>query len=138
MEIALTPAVRAFLEDEPRFATIATINPDGSPHQVVVWFLVRGDRILLNSLEGRRWPANLRRDPRISLTIEDGLDYVTLAGLATEEPDPALAQAEIAEMAHRYHDAAEAQALVAERFSSQSRVRFFVSPTRIETHGEID
>jgi PPOX class probable F420-dependent enzyme len=138
MEAQLTPAVRAFLTTEPRFATIATINPDGSPHQVVVWYLVRGDRILLNSLEGRRWPANLRRDPRISLTVEDGLDYVTIAGLAAEEPDSALAQAEIAEMAHRYHDADEARALVAERFSSQSRVRFFVSPTRIETHGEID
>lgn len=132
----INPAVRAFLASEPRFATIATINPDGSPHQVVVWYLVRDDRILLNSLEGRRWPANLRRDPRISLTVEDGLDYVTITGHALEEPDPALAQAEIDEMAHRYHDADEAQRLVAERFSGQSRVRFFVSPTRIETHGD--
>ena len=138
MTVPMTPAVRAFLADAPRFATIATINPDGSPHQVVVWYLVHGDRIVLNSLEGRRWPANLRRDQRISVTVEDGLDYVNIVGLAAEEPDPALAQAEIAEMARRYHDAAEAERLIAERFSSQARVRFFVSPRKIETHGDID
>ena len=38
----LTAEARHFLE-EPRFAVIATINADGSPHQTVVWYLLRSD-----------------------------------------------------------------------------------------------
>ena len=60
----------AFL-DEPRYAAIATIDPDGGPRQAVVWYLLDGDTIVINSLDGRRWPANLRRDPRISIAITD-------------------------------------------------------------------
>ena len=37
----LTTEVRHFLET-PRFAVIATINEDGTLHQTVVWYLLRG------------------------------------------------------------------------------------------------
>ena len=59
------PAIRAFLE-RPRFATLSTVNADGAPFSAVVWYALEGDRILFNSSNGRRWPANLRRDPRIA------------------------------------------------------------------------
>ena len=59
---------RRFLESH-RFAVIGTTNPDNSPHQAVVWYLVERDeadiRLVVNSREGRRWPSNLRRDPRL-------------------------------------------------------------------------
>ena len=71
----LTPEARAFL-DAPRFAVIATIDPDGAPHQAVVWYRLDGDEIVINSADGRRWPANLRRDPRIHFSVEDGYRYV--------------------------------------------------------------
>ena len=48
----LTAAVRHFLET-PRFAVIATINEDGSPHQTVVWYLLRGDDIVMNTASCR-------------------------------------------------------------------------------------
>ena len=77
----LAPDVREFLTVPGRYATLATIDPDGSPLQAVVWYdLLDDGGILLNSLDGRRWPANLRRDPRASITVEDGYDYVSMRG----------------------------------------------------------
>ena len=60
--------VRAFLAAPGRFATLATLDPDGTPRQAVIWYRLDADgRIVINSADGRRWPANLRRDPRCSL-----------------------------------------------------------------------
>ena len=68
----LAPDARDFLAAPGRHGVLATIEPDGSPLQAVVWYeLEADDTILLNSLEGRRWPTNLLRDPRASFTVED-------------------------------------------------------------------
>jgi PPOX class probable F420-dependent enzyme len=124
-----TEPIRAFL-DAPRYAVTATLNPDGSPHQAVVWYRLDGEDIVLNSAEGRRWPANLRRDPRISFMVEDGLRYVAARGRVDVDDDQEVAQADIAEMARRYHadDPAQAEALIAGRFAAQHRVTFRLRP----------
>ncbi len=67
---SLPDHVRRFLS-QPRYAAVATIDEDGAPRQAVVWFLLDGDTIVVNSLDGRRWPTNLRRDPRVSIAITD-------------------------------------------------------------------
>jgi PPOX class probable F420-dependent enzyme len=64
----LSPDARAFLA-APRFATIATIGADGAPHQAVVWYLVDGDDLIINSRPERHWPRNLAADPRIALAV---------------------------------------------------------------------
>ena len=69
--IALPDAIRAFLADGLRFATIATIDPDGGPRQAVIWYTLDGDDLIINSAVGRRWPANLVRDARISVAVAD-------------------------------------------------------------------
>src|SRR5512142_2966259 len=104
----LPDAVRSFLLDGLRFATIATISPDGSPHQAVVWFDVEsspegGDRVLGNSAEGRRWPMNLRRDARLSLVVEDGYEWVRVSGHVEIVDEQQRAQADIARLSRRYH-----------------------------------
>src|SRR3970282_1015452 len=65
------PPVRRFLPAPVRFAAIATSGADGTPHQAVVWYALDDEGILVNSLVGRRWPADLQRDPRIALTVLD-------------------------------------------------------------------
>ncbi len=124
--------VRAFLA-ESRFAVIATVDPDGAPHQAVVWYRLDGDEIVVNSAEGRRWPANLRRDPRIEVTVADGYRYVQARGVVTLVEDQAIAQADIAEMARRYHadDPAEAESLIRDRFEKQHRITFRLRPMRL-------
>lgn len=133
--MTLSERAREFLRPA-RFATIATINPDGSPHQAVVWYLLRDDHLVLNSLVGRRWPANLRRDPRLSMVVEDGLDYIAMSGAAEEDPDAGHGQADIAEMARRYETPAEAERLIEQRFAPQRRVSFVLRPTRVHEHWE--
>ena len=99
--------VRAFLDDL-RFATISTIEPTGDPRQAVVWYAVDGDEIVINSAIGRRWPANLVRDPRLSFTVIDAVDqyrWVGLTGTVRSITDWTTTQADIAAMARRYHAA---------------------------------
>lgn len=125
---------RAFI-DATRFATIATIDADGSIRQAVVWYAVEGNEIVVNSAVGRHWPSNLLRDPRVSLSIasEDGYHWVSITGTATPIEDQATAQADIAGMARRYHadDPGKADQLIRDRFMQQQRISFRVRPTRI-------
>jgi PPOX class probable F420-dependent enzyme len=71
------------LIEEPNFCFVATLRADGTPHVTPVWVDHDGDTILLNSAKGRAWPANLERDPRVTLTIpnrENQYEYVSIRG----------------------------------------------------------
>lgn len=135
---ALPDHVRRFLA-EPRYAAVATIDADGAPRQAVVWFLFDGDTIVVNSREGRRWPTNLRRDPRVSIAITDHAQewWIGLTGTVEVVDDQAQAQADIAAMARRYHGAESAEAKDAIAvFLTQRRVSFRLRPTNIHDHVE--
>jgi PPOX class probable F420-dependent enzyme len=136
----LPEPVRRFLA-ATRFITIATIDPDGLPRQAVLWYRLAGGEIVLNSAVGRRWPANLRRDPRISLVVTDETDgyrWVGLTGEARVVEDQATAQADIAEMARRYHadDPAKAEHLIRHQFERQQRISFRIAPSAV--HDELE
>ena len=130
--------IREFLQ-APRFASVATVDEDGRPRQAVVWFLFDRGTIVINSLEGRRWPANLRRDPRVSIAVTDGVKqaWVGLTGTIEVVDDQAQAQADIDAMARRYQvtgDPADPEELIERRFSRQKRVSFRLRPTAIHDH----
>ena len=78
----LSPAQRAFLQ-EKRFAVVGTRNPDGSPHLAVMWYLLDGDDIVVNSAQGRIKDRNLAADPRMSVLVEDGYRWIRIDGRAT-------------------------------------------------------
>ncbi len=128
----IEPSVRRFLEAPGHFAVVATLDPDGSVHHAVAWYLLRDGTLVLNSREGRRWPGNLLRDPRVSVAVEDGYRWVTLRGTVEVIDDQARAQADIAEMARRYHadDPAHAEEQV-RMFREQRRVTFELAPARV-------
>jgi len=129
--------VRAFLA-EPRYATVATTDRNGAPRQAVIWYLLDGDTIVINSLDGRLWPTNLRRNPHISVavTAAEREEWVGITGTVEIVDDQDQAQADIAAMARRYHTRNPAQAddLIKNRFQPQRRVSFRVTPTRIHDH----
>jgi PPOX class probable F420-dependent enzyme len=134
--------VDAFLAAPRRFAVLATLDPDGTPRQAVIWYRLDPDgRITVNSAEGRRWPANLRRDPRCSLSVLDGPDgyrFVALVGRVVEViDDQEVAQADIAAFARHYHvkDPAKAERLIAD-FRAQLRVSFRIEITSAHDHLE--
>jgi PPOX class probable F420-dependent enzyme len=132
--VDIEDSTRAFI-DTTRFATIATIDADGSIRQAVVWYTVEGHEIVVNSAVGRRWPSNLLRDPRVSLSIanEDGYHWVSITGTATPVHDQATAQADIAGMARRYHEdePGKADRLIRDSFNRQQRISFRIRPARI-------
>jgi PPOX class probable F420-dependent enzyme len=131
---ALPSDVLDFLRTPGRYAVLATIDPDGRPRQVVTWYRLVDDAIVLNSLVGRRWPTNLVRDPRITITVSDGHDWVSVDGLAEAVGDQAAAQGDIAAMARAYDPPEDAATAIA-RFQTQERISFRIVPQR--THVEI-
>jgi PPOX class probable F420-dependent enzyme len=64
----LDPVVRDVL-DTASFAHVATVLPDGSPHSTPVYVGARGDQIVFFTGPGMRKARNLRRDPRLALSI---------------------------------------------------------------------
>jgi PPOX class probable F420-dependent enzyme len=64
----LNPDVRRHLEATP-VAHLATVLPDGSPHTVPLWVDTRGDQVVFLTGPGSRKARNLRRDPRVALSL---------------------------------------------------------------------
>jgi PPOX class probable F420-dependent enzyme len=76
MTHVLSDEIRAFLE-AANPAVISTVRPDGQPVSVATWYLLDGDRILVNMDEARRRLEYLRNDPRVSLTALDEANWYT-------------------------------------------------------------
>ncbi|WP_416967283.1 PPOX class F420-dependent oxidoreductase [Streptomyces sp. 4F14] len=90
MTISFDDSVRALL-DGKNFASVATLGADGAPHNSVVWMKRDGDFVLLTSVDNRQKVRNLRRDPRISITVFDlanPYSSVEIRGRAEILPDP--------------------------------------------------
>ncbi len=69
------------------FCLVSTIRNDGSVHSAPVWVDVQDGRPVLNTAEGRAWPANLERDPRVTLTVQNmdnPYEYVAIRGRVAE------------------------------------------------------
>lgn len=129
MSVEMEPdEVRAFLE-EAHTAVLTTLRSDGRPVSLPVWFLVDGDAVLVAGLASGAKFSRVRRDPRVSVLVEDGerwaeLRAVHLEGTAelVEDPDWEAVDArfdakyagartprdEMPESARRHYDAARA------------------------------
>lgn len=57
--------------------TVTTLRRDGTPVSVATWYLLDGDRVLLNMDAERVRVKHLRHDPRLSLTVLDSDDWYT-------------------------------------------------------------
>ncbi|GAA1025884.1 MULTISPECIES: PPOX class F420-dependent oxidoreductase [Amycolatopsis] len=89
----LNPDVRRILDGTP-IAHLATVLPDGSPHVVPVWIGTHGDRIVFLTGPDSRKARNLRRDPRVAISLtppDNPFEPVTIRGRVAEwiEGDPA-------------------------------------------------
>lgn len=71
-----------------RLAHFTTINEDGGPHTVIVWVGVDGDQAVIGKMNVDKKVRNIRRDPRVTFSIEadgstNGLaNYLVLEGTA--------------------------------------------------------
>jgi PPOX class probable F420-dependent enzyme len=125
MATTLSDKARAFL-NERRYAVLATLNNDGSVQQTVMWYLLEGNTIVMNTKKGRIKDRNLRRDPRISICVQEGYSYLTISGTAELNEDPATGQRDIYRLAVRYNGEAAAQRQLIEGFSKEQRETIYL------------
>jgi PPOX class probable F420-dependent enzyme len=102
----LTEAARELLESDA-VAHVVTIDEDGGPHVTLAWVGIEGDEIVLATMPEQRKLRNLRRDPRIVLSVPSTtrnewglLEYLVVYGRArvTEGGAPETLQ----RLAHTY------------------------------------
>ncbi|MDP9165068.1 MAG: PPOX class F420-dependent oxidoreductase [Actinomycetota bacterium] len=70
--------------EHSRTATMATLSADGRPHLVAMWYAVVDGDIWIETKAKSQKAVNLRRDPRLTLMIEDGHTYDTLRGVSID------------------------------------------------------
>ncbi len=73
--VEISEAARSVVESG-RLAHVVTVNADGSPHVTIVWVGLDGDDIVIGKLMLDQKVRNIRRDPRVSFSIEaEGAQY---------------------------------------------------------------
>lgn len=77
-----------------RTGTLATVGSDGQPHLVAMWYGIVEGEIWLETKVKSQKVLNIRRNPRVSFLIEDGMTYDSLRGVSfegtaeiTDDPD---------------------------------------------------
>jgi PPOX class probable F420-dependent enzyme len=75
--------IAEFIEHS-RTATMATVLPSGRPHLVAMWYAVIDGEIWFETKAKSQKAVNLRRDPTITVMIEDGQTYDTLRGVSID------------------------------------------------------
>ncbi|MEO7908491.1 MAG: PPOX class F420-dependent oxidoreductase [Roseiflexaceae bacterium] len=104
---------RAFLLERPRTAKLATVRADGRPHVAPIWFDLDGDALVFTTWHTTVKAANLRRDPRVSLCIDDDTPpyaFVLFEGSATISEDAAELRRWATSIAGRYMGSDQAAA----------------------------
>jgi PPOX class probable F420-dependent enzyme len=102
MAIKLPESARKMLQDKA-YGHVVTQGSDGSPQVTMVWVDAEGDEVLFNTAEGRKKPQNLRRDPRVVISVQDRNNpqaYLLVHGRASLTE--AGADAHIDKLAHRF------------------------------------
>ena len=85
MAIALPQSLKKILQDKA-YGHVVTFNAEGKPQLTMVWVDGEGDEVLFNTADGRLKPKNLRRDPRVIISVQDHNDpqsYMVFHGRAS-------------------------------------------------------
>jgi PPOX class probable F420-dependent enzyme len=132
--MTLSDAAHAFLA-EKHFAVLATVSPDGLPHQTVMWYELRGDDIIMNTAAGRVKEKHLLREARVSICVANGYQYVTISGSIETNDDQAVAQEDIRRLAIRYHGQEAGSRQAENMFSKQHRISLRLPIEHVIEHG---
>jgi PPOX class probable F420-dependent enzyme len=125
----LSQKARKLFED-PNFLFVATINPDGSPQVTPVWTHLDSGNITFNTAVGRVKERNMRRDPRVGLSItarDDPMDKVDIAGRVVDFIEGDEAYAQMDDLSEKYIG----QRPYPWRREDEERVKVVVEPVRV-------
>lgn len=108
------------------FATLVTLNPDGSPHATITWIDAADGHVLVNTAEGRVKARNLHRDPRTAVLVwRDPYRWVSITGTVVGTVGEPEALAHIDALKRRYDGAPWTPE------PGQVRVIFGIRPERV-------
>ena len=122
------------LFERKAFANFATVMPDGTPQVTPVWVGYDGTHLLINTAKGRQKERNVRRNPKVGLSILDPDDpyrFVSVRG-EVEDVTEEGAVDHINELTERYMDREEYPNLGEE---GGPRVVVRIRPDRVVTGG---
>jgi PPOX class probable F420-dependent enzyme len=116
------------------FANVATLRSDGSVHAVPVWVDLQDGRPVVNTAEGRAWPRNLERDPRVTITVqnlENPYEYLMVRGRVSERTHEG-ADEHIDSLAKKYLD----KDSYPFRQPGEQRLIIRIDPEQVHVYGE--
>jgi PPOX class probable F420-dependent enzyme len=96
--------MRDVLDGTP-IAHVATVLPDGAPHSVPVWIATHKQYVAILTGPGSRKARNLRRDPRVAISLtpsDNPFEPITLRGQVVDWLDGNEGWAVIDQIAHKY------------------------------------
>jgi PPOX class probable F420-dependent enzyme len=81
-EIELSPEEQSAYLAQARTITLCTHGPDGYPHAVAMWFDADEDgTVWMTTYRKSQKTVNIRRNPKVALSVESGTTYDTLKGV---------------------------------------------------------
>lgn len=127
--------IQVFLE-AGRDLQVASINADGTPHLVTMWYVVRDGEVAFWTYGKSQKIVNLRRDPRLTVLVATGDRYEELKGVSivgraelVGDPDAVLEYGK--DVYQRYWGPLNDTVLAGVRAMSAKRVVVVVKPEKI-------
>lgn len=121
------------LFDKRAFGSFTTLMPDGSPQTTPVWVDFENGKVVVNTALGRQKDKNVRRDPRVAITLidpENPYRYLEVRGQVDEITTEGAA-AHIDKMAKKY--------MGVDKYPyaqpGEQRVLFKITPQKFSTMG---
>ena len=115
------------------FGVLVTLMPDGQPQATPVWVDIADGHVLVNSAKGRQKDKNIRRDPRVTLTVIDPdkwYRYLEIRGRVVDVTEQG-ADAHINKMAKKYIG----QDTYPWKSPGEVRVLYRIAPERVSGYG---
>jgi len=127
------PTSHADLFKKTAFANLATINADGTPQVTPVWIDWDGTNVLVNTAQGRVKDRNLRKNPKVAISImdpENPYRYLAIQGRVVGVTTNG-ADAHIDKMAKKYMG----KDSYPFRTPTEVRVLFTIAPEKVHALG---
>jgi PPOX class probable F420-dependent enzyme len=134
-----TPEQRAFLLESAHTAKLATVRDDGRPHVIPIWFDLDGDTLVFTTWHTTVKAANMRRDPRVCLCVDDEkppFSFIQIEGTAVLTDDKDGLKYWATRMGGRYIGEHQAD-VYGKRNSVAGELIVRVTPTRVHFEKDI-
>lgn len=130
---------REFLLRGTKTGKLATVRRDGRPHVVPIWYDLDGDTLLFTTGGESLKYKNMKRDPRVSLTVDDQTppySYVMIEGTVSFSEDPEELLHWATRIGGRYMGEDQAEAY-GKRNSAPGEVIVRIIPSRISAYKDV-